>query len=273
METVPLPSDDEWEEMTSAPSDIVVLSREEFIEDVFVPGYERGQHVVIAGPTRSGKTTVAYELLDRLATPILPAFILVMKPRDDVVKDWSKLSGFRTTERWPPMIQRAYRKRGGGFGKKQRGWVFWPKHGLRDIKQDNAMLRREFSKLLTERYGKGNCIIFADEILGLTDLGLTTELEAIWQRGGSMECGLWAATQRPFNAPVIMYGASAHLLIFKDGDRRSIERYRDIGGLDEATQMRIPALIAGLKKHEFLYIGRFMGEDGVSPALAIVKAN
>jgi energy-coupling factor transporter ATP-binding protein EcfA2 len=272
MATVPLPTNDEFERIESTP-EFERISREEFIEDVFVPGYEPGQHVAIMGPTRSGKTTLAYELLDRIASPDLPAYVLVMKPRDDVVVDWSKLAGFRKTERWPPVFQRAYKKKGGGFGKKQRGWVVWPKHGLRDIRQDNAMLKREFSRVLTECYRKGKRIVFADEIVGLVDLGLKDELEAIWMRGGSMECGLWAASQRPFNAPVIMYGSSAHLLIFKDGDRRSIERYRDIGGLDEETQARIPTVIAGLKKHEFLYIGRFMGEDEVSPALAIVEAN
>jgi hypothetical protein len=272
MATIPLPTHDEWER-ANRPAPIDRLTRDEFINDVFVPGYERGQHVAFMGPTRSGKTTLAYELLDRLATPDLPAFVLVMKPRDDVVMDYAKLTGFRRTERWPPVIQRAYKKKGGGFGKKQRGWVIWPRHSLKDIKADNETMRREFSRVLTERYAKGNCIIFADEIVGLVDLRLTTELEAIWARGGAMECGLWAATQRPFHAPVIMYGSSAHLMIFKDGDRKSIERYRDIGGLDEETQAKIPGWIAGLKKHEFLYIGRFMAEDGVSPAIAIVSAN
>lgn len=272
MAIIPLPDKEEWEEMNKPPP-IERLSREEFIEDVFIPGYEPGQHVFFGGPTRSGKTTLANDLLDRIASPELPAFVLVMKPRDDVVREFSKLSGFRITERWPPVVQRAYRKKGGGFGKKQRGWIIWPRHSLKDIRADNELLRREFAKVLTERYRKGKCIIFADEVVGLVDLKLTTELEAIWARGGSMECGLWAATQRPFHAPVLMYGSSAHLIIFKDGDRKSLERYRDIGGLDEETQAKIPMWIASLKKHEFLYIGRFMADDGVSPAIAIVNAN
>jgi len=271
MATVPLPNSDEWD--ISVP-EVSRLSRTDFVEEVFVPHYEPGQHVAIMGPTRSGKTTIAYELLDKIASPDLQAFVLVMKPRDQVVMDWSKLAGFRKTQTWPPVFQRAVRKKGGGVGKRQRGWVFWPRHSLRDIRQDNLHLTREFRKILVECYRKGNRIVFADEVVGLSkELHLDDELEAIWSRGGSMECGLWAATQRPFHAPLLMYGSSAHLLIFKDGDKRSLERYRDIGGLDEQTNAMIPDLIGRLKKHEFLYIGRYMAEDGISPALAIVSAN
>jgi hypothetical protein len=267
---VSLPSESQWEEMNRPPP-VVRLSREEFVTEVFAPHYEAGQHVLLMGPTRSGKTTIAYELLNEIASPKLPAFVLVMKPKDDVVTDWSKLAGFRKTETWPPIIQRAIRKKGGGFGKKQRGWVFWPRHELSDIKRDDDMLSREFGKILTECYKRGNRIVFADEIVGLSkELKLETELTAIWSRGGSMGCGLWAATQRPFHAPVIMYGQSAHIIIFKDDDKRSVDRYKEIGGVDADTVERI---IRGLKRHEFLYIGRFMAEDGVSPALAIVNAN
>jgi hypothetical protein len=193
-----------------------------------------------------------------------------MKPRDEVVVDWSKLAGFRKTETWPPLVQRAVRKKGGGFGKKQRGWVFWPRHSLSDIKRDNKMLAREFGKILTECYKKGDRIVFADEVVGLSkELGLEEELTAIWSRGGSMGCGLWAASQRPYHAPLLMYSSSAHLLIFRDDDKRSTDRYDEIGGIDGDV---VKTTVRGLKRHEFLYIGRFAADDEVSPALAIVSA-
>lgn len=250
----------------------VRLTQGEFVDEVFAPHYEKGQHVSIMGPTQSGKTTLAYKLLDKIASPNLPAVVLVMKPRDNVVKDWSKLTGFRKTEHWPPAINRAYKKKGGGFGKKQRGWVFWPRHTLSDIDRDDAMLQREFRKVLTECYAKGKRIVFADEIVGLSkELGLEKPLKAIWARGSSLGCGLWAATQRPFEAPLLMYGSSTHLMIFKDGDKRSRERYDEIGGVD--ADKTVEPLVMRLKLHEFLYIGRNMAEDGVSPALAIVEAS
>lgn len=264
-------TDDDAQEAGTPPARVARLTQAEFIDEVFVPHYEDGQHVAIMGPTRSGKTTIAYKLLDRLATPKRPAIVLVMKPRDEVVVDWSKLAGFRKTETWPPIVNRAYRKKGGGFGKKQRGWVFWPRHSLGDIKRDNRALAVQFRRVLTECYKKGDRIVFADEVVGLSkELGLEEELTAIWSRGGSMGCGLWASSQRPYHAPVIMYSSSAHLLIFRDDDKRSTDRYDEIGGIDGDY---VKNAVRGLRRHEFLYIGRFAAEDEVSPAIAIVSAD
>jgi hypothetical protein len=251
--------------------EVARYSRDVFVNEIFAPFYEAGQHVAIMGPTQSGKTTLAFDLLDKVATPKLPAIVLVMKPRDGVVKDWAKLTGFRKTQTWPPALNRAFKEKGGGFGKRQRGWVFWPRHSLTDIDRDDRTLAVAFRRVLTDCYAKGDRIVFADEVLGLSkDFGLEKELNAIWSRGSSMGCGLWAATQRPFNVPLLMYGSSSHLMIFKDADKRSRERYDEIGGIDDDSVKR---LVMSLKAHEFLYIGRFMAEDEVSPALAIVSAS
>lgn len=245
------------------------LSRDDFIHDVFAPHYEAGEHVTIIGPTKSGKTTVAYQMLDAVATPDLPGLVLVLKPRDDTVKEFSKLTGFKKTETWPPVWNRGWRKKSGGLGKKRRGWVIWPKHSLRDIKQDNAYLAASFGRVLTDSYRRGNRIVFADEVVGLSkDLGLTTELEAIWSRGRSLGCGLWAASQRPFHAPQLMYSSAEHIILFFDPDKRDRDRFKEIGGIDPDL---VNHAVLSLKKHEFLYIGRSMGEDGVSPAVAIVE--
>lgn len=249
--------------------EVVRLSRDEFIADVFAENYERGEHVAIIGPTKSGKTTVAYQMLNAVATPELPGIVIVVKPKDETVVEWSKLSGFKKTETWPPVWNRAWTKKGGGFGKNRRGWVFWPRHSLKDIRQDNAMLARQCRMILTDAYRRGNRIVFADEIVALSkEFKLTEELEAIWQRGRSLGCGLWAASQRPFHAPQLMYSQAEHLILFFDPDKRDIDRFKEIGGID-------PDLVADtvrrLKKHEFVYIGRSQGEDGVSPAIAVVE--
>ena len=269
MDVVSLPDDNQWQAMQQD-VEVLRLSRDEFLHEVFAPEYEAGQHVTLLGPTQSGKTTVAYKMLDLVATPQLPAVVLVMKPRDQVVTDWTKLTGFRKTQRWPPVWNRAWTKKGGGLGKKQRGWVFWPKHSLKDIDRDDKMLSREFRLALTESYSKGDRIVFADEIVGLSkDLGLEKELNAIWTRGAAMGCGLWAASQRPFHAPVAMYSSSEHLILFNDPDKRDRDRFGEIGGVDPHL---VEEIVVNLRKYEFLYIGRSMAEDRQSPALAIVNA-
>lgn len=246
------------------------LSREEFIDDVFAPNYNPGEHVALIGPTGSGKTFVAYQMLDKVASPELPAVILVMKPRDDVVKEFSKLAGFRRTETWPPIMQRGFTKKSGGFLKKRRGWVFWPRHSLSDIQRDDDRLSRQFRLAITDCYKRGDRIIFADEVVGLSkELHLEQELNAVWMRGRSLGCGLWAATQRPFHAPLNMYEQSEHLILFNIPDARSRKRFEEISGVDPEL---VGDTVMSLKKYEFLYIGRTMAEDQVSAAMAIVDA-
>lgn len=265
MARIPLPDHDDFESI-----DVETLSRREFIEDVFVPHYKPGDHVAFIGPTQSGKTTIAYQLLNELASPELPAIVLVMKPRDPVVKELLKTTGFKKTETWPPVWPRAWSKKGGGLGKKRRGWVFWPRHSLSDIRRDDRFLSKQFAKVITDCYKKGDNIVFADEVVGLSkELNLEPELNAVWQRGSGMGCGLWAATQRPFHAPLAMYDQSAHLILFNNPDRRSRDRYDEIGGTDTDV---VKDLVVELKKHEFLYIGRSMADDEITVGMAIVTA-
>jgi hypothetical protein len=243
------------------------VSRDVFVTEVF--DYEPGEHVTIVGPTGTGKTTLAYDLIDQYATSKVPAVILVKKPRDGIVKKFSKTTGFKVTQTWPPIWSRGWNKKQGGLGKKRRGFVYWPKRDLSNLRKDNKRIATNFEKVITECYRKGSRILFVDDLVGVSkELGLEPVLTTVYMEGRSMECGLWGAIQRPYHAPVIMYGAAEHVILFKDPDKRSIDRYKEIGGIDP---LLVETLVNNLKKHQFLYIGRNRGEDGVSPGIAVVE--
>jgi hypothetical protein len=118
----------------------------------------------------------------------------------------------------------------------------------------------EFAKAIQWAYQRGNCIIFADEVYGLiAELdGLTDDLIALWSRGGGMGTGLWTATQRPAGSaghgiPGFMYSNSTHLFFARDPDKKSRQRYGEIGGIDPQL---IEAAVMSLRKYEFLYISK-----------------
>jgi energy-coupling factor transporter ATP-binding protein EcfA2 len=223
----------------TAPTLVQTISRQEFLTDRW--DYRAGGHVTILGPTDCGKTTLAYQLLDGAKLPKVKGIILVMKPRDETAKAWSRALNYRIVRSWPPLRP------------SETGWTLWPRHSF-NIERDDTLLRTEFQKALQEAYRKGNRIVFADEVYGLVaELGLTTELRAIWTRGRSMGTGLWAASQRPTHIPTWAYDQAAHLFLFHDPDKRCRERFSEIGGVNPHI---VADTVLRLEQYQCLYIRR-----------------
>lgn len=228
---------------------ILEIGREEFLSRRWT--YHAGEHVTVLGPTGSGKTFLAYQLLAYTAHPKLPAHVMVMKPRDATVRAWSRAVGFTTVRQWPPlpalMPWQWFRPA------KPPGWVVWPKHTF-EPQRDDEHLHEVFRALILDRYKRGNSILFADEAFGVAkELNLERELGTVWMRGRSMNTGMWAASQRPAHIPLHAYSQASHLFLANDPDERTRERYGEIGGFDPKE---IEYHTSRLGKHEFLYIRR-----------------
>lgn len=207
--------------------------------------YQPGEHVTILGPTGSGKTHLAQELLERSATPEMPAVMLVLKPKDPLVERWAKKVAFKKVTVWPqpPSPWRT---------SPPPGYVLWPRHAFR-VAQDRENHLRVFETAIMDSYRKGNRIVFADEVSGLQRLGLTDELETVWERGRSQPCGLWAATQRPTHISSHAYVEPTHIFVSYVGDKRAQERLAEISGVDYKL---VRHTVANLGHWEWLYIHR-----------------
>src|SRR6266487_2289160 len=241
--------------MPAAMTGIVAFPREEFLTERW--DYHPGEHVTFLAP-KAGKTTLAKQLLDGTVSKTLKAVILVVKPRDGVVRQWGSDDRYKIIRSWPPVMER-YRD--------TPGWILWPKHSY-DPDIDDPKFYEEFRRAILDSYRRGDRVIFADETYGLSELGLNRELITVWSRGASsdgntMGCGLWAATQKPSHIPLWAYSQAEHLFLAHDPDRRARQRYAEIGGIDPAF---VEHHVMRLGKHEFLYIQR------TGPAACIVNS-
>lgn len=228
------------------------FSRDEFIARRW--RYRPGEHVTTIGPTGSGKTVLNYQLLDSTASVKMPAVMLVKKTRDREVTTRSKAMGYRTVPSWPPPFS---------IWKPNDppGWVVWPKtnfnHG---VQYDRARKAFIFRKTIMATYRGGGIfkrrprILVVDDAFGLSEiLDLREELIEMWTEARSMDAGMWAAFQKPSHVPLWAYSQAEHLFLFNDPDKRSRERFAEIGGVDPYT---VRDTVYALDDHQALYIRR-----------------
>lgn len=232
---------------------VTVFTREEFCRSRF--WYKPGQHVLFAGPTQRGKTTLAFNLLEYTATPEMPVYVAVCKPNDPVTAKWGEKLGYRRVTTWPPppAIDSAKRH--------PAGYLIWPMFG--NVNEDVARCAQVTRALLEERYASGAkrkkspCILMLDDtvvkskILKLDDI-MTTHLAM----AGAMKIGGWYFVQKPTGsgqAALWSYGMSEHTFLFRDPDKRNRMRYDEIGGVDPRL---VSAVTQELDNYQCLYIQR-----------------
>jgi hypothetical protein len=237
---------------------ITVIRRRAFAKDYF--NYKGGEHIVFGGPTTGGKTTLAFDLLEYVATPEFPAYLAVSKPNDPVTAQRGNELGFRRVPEWPPppKIQEIL------GGQKPSGYIVWPKFG--DLNTDMERCADITGKLLMERYAhgasrknKGGILVMDDTMIKAKIMGLDKEMVTILAMAGAMKLGLWIFVQKPTDSGrTVLWGyeQASHLFFTKGGDARMLARYVEIIGENGPIARRV---IPTLEPYQFLYIHKSEG--------------
>lgn len=205
--------------------------------DYWRKAWRQGEHVTYVGPTGSGKTTLAVELLDARSYVVA----LATKPADDTMDRLIKSRGFRKIKTWPPV-------RGDRV-------VLWPPFRGR---QDLLAQQEQMSAALDGAFAEGSWTIFADELWYLCQvLRLEDHLRLIWTQGRSLGVTLVGGTQRPAHVPLLAYDQATHLFFFRDNDETNLRRIGGLGGLHSGLIRRT---VAALPKHVALYVNTRTGQ-------------
>ncbi len=225
---------------------LTTFARSEFLERRW--RYRKGEHVTVVGPTGCGKSVLCYQLIEATARPSLPVVSLVKKPRDKVITGWAKKLGLRRVRHWPPPPVWPWQ------AQKPVGWVVWPKTNFTDVQLDRAHKSAVFRRALMDSYRRGDRIVYVDDTYGISEiLKLDNELIELWTELRSMDGGLWTSFQKPTHVPTWAYGQASHLFLFNDPDRRTRDRFAEIGGVDPDL---VRDTVLALDEHQVLYIRR-----------------
>lgn len=229
---------------------ILVVSREEFCSARFV--YKPGQHVTFGGPSQWGKTSLCFDLLEYVATPELPAYVAVSKPKDKVTEQRGRDLDYRFVEEWPAPPSLKY-----VFNGKPSGYIVKPRFG--DINKDAETTGKVLGNLLADRYiagihDKNGILVLDDTLVKAKVQGLDKQMVTLSAMAGAMGLGAWMFVQKPTGAgqAVLMsYSNSEHIFLTHDKDERNRRRYNEIGGFDSKLIFHV---VATLGRFQFLYV-------------------
>jgi len=215
--------------------------------------YKPGQKVVFGGRSQeSGKTTLAFKLLEYVATSQMPAYVIVPKPRDPVTLSEGARLHYRFVDRWP--VEKSFSEL---TGDKPSGYIIQAKYG--DLEKDQEKAAQIAGAVMIDRYKAGlkgeQSIIVADDTVVISRLlGKDKEMVTIIAMGGAMDVGLWVFVQKPTDAGKTALWAfenAEHTFLAKPRDDRVGERYAEIAGQNKKL---IVELLKKLRQYQFLYI-------------------
>lgn len=210
----------------------------------FAKSWKQGEHVSIIGPTGSGKSLLAFEVV-RLREYVI---LFLTKGRDKTADRFIEANDYEVITKWPPSA----------FNNKV---ALWPKfQGVDSFVTQHRVFRDAINGKgnIDGIYAAGGWTLLIDEVMYFTEeLKLNNELRMLWTQGRSNDISLVAGTQRPRDVPQLMLNQWSHLFVFQTADRYEVDRLAAIGGnISQIIKQNVPTL----NRHEFMYINRVTQE-------------
>ncbi len=224
-----------------AAHDLTIMSEVQFLV-WFHSQWLQGEHIVVLGPTGTGKTRFTSSILDIRSY----VCVLAVKAHDDTLEEFRK-RGYPVITHWPPAYNQPH-------------VVLWIKpKSLAATKSQSIAI----SEALERMYLAGNWCIYFDEAGYIAGhLKLDQELGVLLNQGRSSGISVVCSMTRPHSVvgkvPLETLNQTRHQFIFRYTDDREIESCAKIAGISKQIMVQymgdLKTYPAGFS--DFLYFGK-----------------
>lgn len=208
--------------------------------------WKQGEHVMLSGPTGSGKTEFAAHLDDMRAEAGGHVVVCCMKPIDDevIIKSYQG-KGYVRWDKW--------KKNPSPFDNKV---LLWPdvSKAKGNTKHILAIQKEVFSTAVAKFISQGRRTIHIDEALYWCDpqfMNMSQDLGMMHSIGRSGHLTMVTLMQRPSNVPLIVYGSASHAFIGRTRETTDAKRLATLGAKEGGKKLF--DMVGDQAKHDFVW--------------------
>lgn len=206
--------------------------------------WEQGQHIVVSGPTGSGKSTIGRHLDEIRIHKGGHVVVFIAK----FVADKTITNEYAGWKRWSTWNDRP--------SPRDNRILLWPDvTKAKTIPEKREIQREAFRDAINKIMDRGHQTVDFDEGLYMCNpmyMNLASEISLMHEQGRSANITVITKMQRPANVPLVVYGSAAHAFLGQSREANDQKRLAELGGSVNSKE-----LIGRLSKqdtHDFTWV-------------------